>query len=310
MNAPDSTITTTRLTVSYEGEGVSDNTIAVNALVPALSALDRLFLRSNGILNGVGAETSLRISAVHAGSFEIELLLFVSHASNVLSGPFITSAANLMQVVIGSAQALGAVGAFKQFRGRSPTVVERNPDFVVLESGQLRTGSFEARDIRLSIPVRAAEIAEDSVAWRIMHDVFTPLQSPEINKMVFREENAELVSFETGDLDQIEELADQKRPDGVIEIPRQDLTVVSPNFEKPSAKWRLNDGRTTNWYSIADKSFLQKVSEGQERFGADDILVCRVEITQKIAGENKITNDYQVIEVISHEARLSLFGQR
>lgn len=309
MNAPDSIITTTRLTVSYEGEGVVDNTIAVDALVPALSALDRLFLRSNGIINGAGTQASLRLSALRAGSFEVELLLLVSYASNVLAGPFITPAANLMQLVVGSTQGLGAIGVFKRLRGRTPTVVERNPDFVTIEADQLRTGSVEARGIRLNIPVSTAEVAEDSVAWRIMHDVFAPLQSPEINKMTFREENAELVSLESGDVDRLEETSAQDQPD-VSEISTRNLTVVSPNFENSYAKWSLKDGQTTNWYSIADESFLQRVSEGQERFGADDILVCRVKITRKISGENRPTNDYQVIEVISHEPQMRLFSQR
>lgn len=301
MNAPDNIITTSEWTVAYEGESLANHSIGVPDLAQSLLSLNDLFLRSNGILNGANAEASLQIRAAHTGSFEAELILFVSQSSNVLSGPFITSAANLMQLVMGSTQAMGVIGAFKQLRGRPYKEVDRGQDFVTLEADAWETDSFEAQGLRATIPISSFEIYGDQAAQGSLRDLFALLSGNQIDKMSFSEGSEERVSLESGDIDSLEEDRLQDEPPNIIEIPNQKLLVVSPNFGSPSAKWRLSDGQTTNWYSIHDEGFWQRVSEGVERFGADDILVCRVNIIQRISGGNKITNEYQVMEVIAHD---------
>ena len=301
MNAPDNIITTSEWTVSYEGESLANDSIGVPDLAQSLLSFNDLCLRSNGILNGTDVEASLRIRAARTGSFEVDVFLFASYASNVLSGPFITSAVNLMQLVVGSVRGLGVLGAFKQLRGRPYKEVERGQGFVTIEADAWETDSFEAQGLRVTISDRAFEIYHDPEVAKSLRDLLAPLWGNGIDKMSFREGSEERVSLESGDIDFLEKDSPQDEPSDIIEIPSQKLVVVSPNFGKPSAKWRLSDGKTTNWYSIRDEDFWQRVSEGVERFGADDILVCRVNILQRISVGNKITKEYQVMEVTVHD---------
>ena len=301
MNAPDNIITTSEWTVSYEGESLANDSIGVPDLAQSLLSFNDLCLRSNGILNGTGVEASLRIRAARTGSFEVDVILFASYASNVLSGPFITSAANMMQLVVGSVQGLGVLGAFKQLRGRPYKEVERSQGFVTIEADEWITDSFETKNLRATIPVRAFDIYGDQAAQRSLRDLFALLSGNGIDKMSFLEGSDERVSLESGDIDFLEEDRPQDEPPNIIEIPSQKLVVVSPNFRSPSAKWRLSDGKTTNRYSIRDEGFLRRVSGGVERFGANDILVCRVNIIPRMSGGNKIPDEYQVMEVIAHE---------
>lgn len=299
MNAPDNIITTSEWTVTYEGESLANDSIGVPDLAQSLLSFNDLCLRANGILNDPSVEASLRIRAARTGSFEVDVILFASYASNVLSGPFITSAANMMQLVIGSVQGLGVLGAFKQLRGRPYKELDRGQDFVTIEADAWATDSFEAQGLRVTISDRAFEIYQDPEAAKSLRDLLAPLWGNGIDKMSFREGSEERVSLESGDIDFLEEDHPQDEPPKIIEKSNEELVVVSPNFRSPSAKWRLSDGKTTNRYSILDEGFLRRVSGGEERFGANDILVCRVNIIQR-SGGNKIPDEYQVMEVIAH----------
>ncbi len=292
MNSNDLT-TAAAWTMSYLGESVEDNTMDVIQLADALHSAQRLHHRANAIVNGNTAVASLRIRATSPGSFEVELLLYVAAALNVLSPNLVTTAVNLKELLTGDRNIIGVIGAFKHLRGRPHKVVDQSPDAVWLE----------AKDLRLNVPVRVFEILRDPRVRRALHGLVAPLRAPGMNRFDIRDEHGDLVSIGSSDIDPPRDDESQDATENVIEIPRQNLTVVAPNLDDPHAKWRLGNGQTISWYSILDKHFLQKVIDGDERFGTGDVLVCSVKITQELSKDYKISNDYQVTRVIEHHQR-------
>ena len=294
MNQTDNSHSTATLSLSYEGEDVADNTIDVLELSDSLQAIHSLFIRSNQIINGRNAEASLRIQATPPGSFDISLLLLVTaYGVNLLPGDFFTAAANLKQLLTGNANLLGVFGAFKRLRGRPFHTTEQAQDTVTVT----------ARDLQVSIPLKVFEIFQDSSVQRALHAIARPLRSDGINRIAIKDETGELISLDPDDVDFPEDYDSEEVIDNVIDIPKQNLTVVAPNLDDVYAKWRLNNGQTTNWYSIRDDLFLDRASQGDVKFGTGDILACSVRINQAISGVNKITNDYQVTRVIAHHGR-------
>ena len=146
----------TEFAVSYEGPAFVDYTMEVRDLAPALLALGQALDRANALLNGDRASISLSIRATRPGSFEISLLLqqLLEGASDVLTGDFFTSAANLTEVVVGGPLAgMGLFTVLKRLRGKKPRIQE---------SQQHREGVlFEAENVRFFVPTEIARLYSD-----------------------------------------------------------------------------------------------------------------------------------------------------
>jgi len=89
--------------VSYDGDALTQNTMDVRDLAPALLALGQSFERVNSLSNGDRASVSLRIRATKPGSFEVVLFLqqLLEGATDVLSGDMMVSAFVLKELLIG-----------------------------------------------------------------------------------------------------------------------------------------------------------------------------------------------------------------
>ena len=83
--------------VSYDGNAITQNTMDVRDLAPALLALGQSFERANSLFNGDRASVSLRIRATKPGSFELVLFLqqVLEGATDVLSGDLMVSRLSL-----------------------------------------------------------------------------------------------------------------------------------------------------------------------------------------------------------------------
>ena len=280
--------------ISYDGPALAEHTIPVRDLAPALLALGQAFERANSILNGDQASISLEIRATSEGSFEIVLILkqLIDSAAGPLSGAFISSAANVTELVIGGRVAtIGLLGLIKRLRGSRPKEVERtNDDKVVLEVDKLR----------LEVPARVLDLYKDSNMRDYIEAVVRPLSRQGIDKLSFRQDQQPLESVEKVDVAYFEsaDLEDE----GVTKtiIPRQRLKLAAVSFEK-KGKWRLNDGERIRWYAIKDEGFASEVEQGLRRFGTGDLLICEVVMIQYVEPELKL--EYAVTRVLEHLPR-------
>jgi len=76
------------------------------------------------------------------------------------------------------------------------------------------------------------------------------------------------------------------------------VRIASPVLEGTS-RWKFHDGRGLLSASIEDEDFLERVSEGKERFGAGDILRVRMRCIQRME-KKKPKPEYVVEEVLAH----------
>ena len=151
------------------------------------------------------------------------------------------------------------------------------------------------------MPLRAFELLNDSQVRQALHGICKPLERDGFSKIAIKDELGELVSLEPDDVDFSEGPDNQNEDVNVIDIPRQNLTVVAPNLDEPHAKWRLGSGgHSTHWYAILDEEFLDRVSQRIEKFGSGDVLVARVRIRQRVSPDRKIASEYEILRVIEH----------
>jgi len=278
--------------VSYDGDALTQNTMDVRDLAPALLALGQSFERANSLCNGDRASVSLRIRATKPGSFEIVLSLqqLLEEATEFLSGDMMVSVFVLKELLIGGRGqgVIGLLQLLKQLHGKKPQQTEATPDGI----------TFEADNIKLYIPTEVARLYNDRPTRDNMEAVIRPLLKRGIDSVVFKENNEEIESiqkqeaeyFNSGDYDS----------DNIVEhvIPRQRLQIASLAFDK-DGKWRLSDGANTHWYSMDDQNFLKEIQQGK-RFGKDDILICEVLLVQNIDVTGKLKLEYAVKQVLSH----------
>lgn len=295
MTTQDTT-TVTSMVVAYHGDAVADKTIDVRDLAPGLIALGEVFQRANQLSNGATASVSLRVRANSPGSFEVDLLMqLVFTTTTLFSGPLFTSAANLKELVTGDGGVIGVFGLLKRLKGKKPTIVDTNQNAVTLDIHE------EGRDVRLVVPLKVWEIAQDRQTQRLMQVIIRPLLSPRMDKIEFREreQNKQLEVLERNDVATMLAIESGNESTNIIPIPRQSLTVVGAVFE-PGLKWRLSDGNQRNAYTILDEEFVAKTQDGRERFGAGDTLVCSIRLVQTVSDDGHIATDYQVVRVLEH----------
>ena len=290
----------TQFIISYQGESLSDHMIDVKDLAPALQALGQMFELSNRVLNGDNTTVSLKIRSTQPGSFEILLFLAqVYHTSTtVFSGDFFTSAANLRTVIIGSAGSYGLISLKKFLKGNKPDTVERVGNEIKL----YRETPEEIVDIIIPFDVYA--LSENKDIQELVQTFVSPIHRNGIDRMEVKDDEHILEFVEKKDLSSFQVQPD----DGNSEttdyiIPRQRLEVVSPNLREVSAKWRLHDGSSVNWYTISDMQFQQDVQDQVKSFTSGDILVCEVRVIQSQSIDGKPTNEFEILEVFDHHTR-------
>ena len=285
--------TTADWTMSYRGDAFADNTMDALRLSLALRSVHSLVSQSNNLVNGNSAVASIRISAPKAGSFEVELLLTVTAIADVLRADFFSSAIQIGELLLGSAKGIGVLGVFQRLGGRIFSVTNESPESVTVEAGE--TG--------LDIPLELFRICNNSGVQMAIRGIVDPLRGTEIPELVIQQGNGTSLSINAADIDPSYWSNTDPDPGEVIRVPRQALTIVAPNLDNPTAKWRLSDGSNTNWYSILDEEFVRQVRDGVERFGTGDSLVCDVTIAIAIGNDRKVLSQFSVTRVIEHRQR-------
>jgi len=277
--------------VSYDGPALAEHTIPVRDLAPALLALGQAFERANSILNGDRASISLEIRATTEGSFEIALTLkqLFDGVVDAFSGDFISSAANMKELIIGGGGVFSVIALIKKLRGSRPKEVERTDDNRVI---------LEIDHLRLEVPAQVLDLYKDSNLRNHIEAVVRPLLRPGIDTITFRQDRQPLETVEKTEVPYFQPGDSEDAGTTKTIIPRQRLKLASVSFVK--GKWRLNDGEKIRWYAIRDEEFTDQVEQGLRRFGTGDLLICEVVMVQSVEDDGELKLEYEITRVLNH----------
>ena len=292
--------------MSYEGPAMSEHSMSVRELGPALAAMGELFDRANHLIYDDEATIDLKITATHPGSFEIELAVeMVRLATTMFSSPLITSALNLRQVVVTS------ITWLKFLKGSRAMLADRSEQQAVevMESVDIRVGDMEYGAVaspetnRLALRT-VAQLSRDRLIREHFRRVFEPVSQNGIDRVEIKENSNVLESVEEDDLPSFDPFLEEANiVDSVI--PRQMLKVMNPYLGPGTGQWRLHDGDRTNRYDMMDPNFANDVRKGIIDFRSEDVLECQVRHIQWIDTNGDIKTTREILRVLKHHPRES-----
>ncbi len=291
--------------IKYDGPALVDHRMDLRELAPALIALSSLLEEANkAAFSDAASEVRVHVQGnFKGGSFGVDLIAVQSITQQIVSifsGTEATAAANLFAILsgIGLLGAGGLIGVIKWLKGRKPSTIRSEGDKSIFElklsesvetfEADLLTGRlYQSRIVRQALAKVIKPLEREGI------DVFATGRDGKTEVVV---EKADVPSFEmaASEADTVSDTLSS----GVL------LQIESPVF-KDDNKWRFSDGATSFFAEIADKSFLERVNAGQERFGKGDVLIVDLRRIQSIT-DNGLKLEYIVAKVSEHRAPLQM----
>lgn len=281
-------------TIAYDGDALRDHSMDVRDLAPALLGVGKLFEAANAALNGEEAQTKIHVKALNAGSFEITfqvLQSIPSHILSILTGNFVTAAANLGGLIgLGATGIASLIFIIKKFKGKDPdNIIPLDENTVRLQFG----------DEIIDVPLNVLKLMRDlGVRESLQKIVEEPLKREGISTFEVRSEGNIVLSVDKEDSVYFRK---PREPDETItDEHRKTAFSISALAFKGENKWKLYDGQSSINAKIADDDFLKKVDSDEISFSKGDILICDVHITQKRTDKG-LKTEYVVEKVIEHQ---------
>lgn len=280
--------------IAYDGPALSNGTMDVRDLAPALLAIGQLFDAGNAALNGDSAQIRVDVKASDHGSFEISFQVFQTLGQQIvglLSGDGVTAAIHLKELLVtGSCAAGGLIWLVKWLRGSKPDRIEK----VDAQHARITFGGES-----FVVPLKLLRLHQDiAVRDAVQKVVEEPLKKDGITefKVIDRKTVVESVNQDESHFfakPEVEEVV-------VLESThRAAFSIISLAFKEDN-KWRLNDGNNQISATIDDEDFINRVDRNQVSFSKGDILVCDVHVTQKEI-QGALKTEYVVKKVVEHK---------
>ena len=281
-------------TVVYHGDALRDGSIDVRDLAPALLGLGDLISETNREVTGGQVAVALRVrSEFERGSFyvNLEIQQFYDRFVQIFSGPDATAWATFL-TLLGISGALGLFQLIKRAKGRKPTTV------VEIEQTNKVRIQF-AGDEPIDVDRRVWRLFENSRARRAIQAVVQPVLRSGIDIFKFRHSGRETLSVDKSEAEAF--IAPESRLSETVSRSEKMLRIVSPSFKEDN-KWRVNDGTSTFYASLADPGFLARVKTELKLSEKETFFTPVLETVQwQEAGE--LHAEHSIAQVIRHESR-------
>ena len=290
--------------VAFKGPGVSDGTIDVRDLAPALLSLGQAIDAANRAVNGDQVPAKVQAKAVAEGSFEVSLQVVVSGweaVKGLLLSDDAQAAKTLLEwigIVVGGGG--GTLFALYRFlHGRAPERLLREGSSITIVIG----------DERLTVPIEVLRMYQDLAVNQAIAKLLKSLEGDRVDTIEFLPahdaEPAAILTRPDVDAFSVPKTEDQV----VLDDTRiMALSIRSLAFQEGN-KWRLFDGQNVITATIQDEDFLGKVDRNEIRFAKSDILMCEVRTVQKETAEG-LKTEHEIIRVSEHRPaprQISLF---
>ena len=276
----------------------------VRELAPALIALSNMLEEANKVVFPDSGNVKVNIHGnFKGGSFGVDLIAVQTIADqivSILSGPEAAAFSNLKTILeslglIGCA-GCGLVGLMKWLRGRKPSAIRTEGDQIIFEITE------ESSVETFGVDLVAGKLYQSRVVRKALANVVKPLAREGIDIFasgrngktteVIRKEDAAWFEVSESDADIVSDT-----------LSEHVLLQIDSAVFKDDNKWRFNDGSSSFFGEIADRSFIEKINSGVERFGKRDVLVVDLRRVQTVT-DHGLKMDYSITRV--HEHRLPL----
>jgi hypothetical protein len=293
-------VSSTELSITYDGELVRTGLMDVQELAPALLASSTLIQKANTLLNGDTTSVSLKVrSDFRRGSFIVDFVVdqsFLEQAKSfLLQHPNIKDAKDILDVIFFYAglPISAAAGLFKliKFLG------VRKPDSVSVGDNN-RNVTIVLGDQNIIVNRPAYDLYQDQQVRRAASILVEPLNREGIDRLEIRRgDEVETITKEEAEAFYVSELEGDKLLENVNEAW---LSIVSLSFN-PDHKWRFSTGGSNLTAAIEDEQFWRRVHMHQEIFEEGDQLLVDLRTSTFRDGTGRLQTRYAVERVIQHQ---------
>jgi len=292
-----------KVRIAYDGSALSDGTMDVRDLAPALMAYANFIVRANQVIgNEAPVNVKLRADDVHKGSFDLVLEVAQSLLGQAKSLFKIAENTGLKDLsdLIGIGETLGgtvvSIFAFVLMVKKHGGISKQEPT----ESGVQIT--FKDCVIQ-NITRNVYNVYTDYDARKNLEGVVAPLKRDGIDSFQYRDANnpANKEALFIVDKSDAEAFTSPDKAEGeqiVNEISgKMVFHIVSIVFDE-NQKWRFSDGDSTFWAKIADDDFWRYVEDGIYVFAKGDQLEVEYTIKQTVQAGGKSNVERVITKVI------------
>lgn len=306
--------------IAYDGPALENHAMDVRQLSHALLAVGDLCREANYAINGQGpANVTVKVRAnFDEGCFDINFIIqCYQDIRELVKSEGVADAKTILEwiglISAGTIGTISLLGLLKWKRGRKIGRKERIPlpdgpdKYRISITDDESTIEIEAPVYHLftSLKVRSAQ-----------RRVVEPLKYEGIDVVEIREKGKAIMKltrseFESGSFDILE----SETEEGEERLESNTISAVlilrSPVFDE-GKRWQFWWGGNQISTSISDEAFNRRVFLQGERFGVGDRFDVKLSITQLISREGKITNKYDICEVVKVESgpvQMSFFSE-
>jgi hypothetical protein len=280
-----------RFTVAFEGEPLQQGTMDVQDLAPALLGLADVIDEINTIATHGEATVTLRVRAdVRRGSFHINLEIVQAAYDrfiDLFNSREVTAWAAFFSLL--GLSGLGLIPLVKRSKGQKPRSV------VEIEHTTRMRVVFEDKE-----PIEV----ERSV-WRLFNSAKARAGLARLTRPLRRSGMTE-VELAQGDTNRIAITRDEAPYFGplsehegeLVTESERVLRIVGMSF-KEGNKWRVTEGASTFYVSLADENFADRIQRGIEKFGANDTLRVILRTRQWYEG-TELKASHEIVQILQH----------
>jgi hypothetical protein len=293
--------------VAYDGEALREHAMDVQDLAPALLALGNLIRDTNAVVNADKSKVKVLVqSDFEHKCFNVALEItqtFFDHARSFLADGNVKTAEDILKLLgLIGVPSVGTVFGYLLWRkGRASavtgtTITDASGTGVV----QLHLQDGSIANINQTIYM----LAERPEIKRSVAGVLAPTLDPGIDRVVFREGDADEPSLTITKVEADQIRASCEAPTNEREIEHEPQPVVahlrvrSPVFEPDARQWRFFYGEEN---IVADISETNIAANAIARGGVmlDDLYTVRLEITEHETEKGRFRKSYKIKDVIS-----------
>ncbi|MDH5573362.1 MAG: hypothetical protein OEY89_16485, partial [Gammaproteobacteria bacterium] len=303
----------------YDGPALSEHSIDVNDLAPALLALGDLCTRANKKFNQNRASVKVLVNAdLEQNCFEIYLELaqtIFEQAKTLLKNDDVASAKEILEWlgIIGSTAAtVGLFRLLKILNGRKIS----SKELVKQDGKDVIKIHVEGDNNTVLVHPQTMELLEDKSTIKALKSVVKPVTKEGYDTVAFDHGNGEIESINKDEAASIIDtdldcLFEEEEAEDESQTITAWLRVYSPVYNSTVKNWMFEYGKNHEYVDISETDIAKKALE---RGGAlvNDMYKVKLEISQTISDSGSINNHYKIIEVLEFkpakpEQQINLF---
>lgn len=280
-----------QLTITYDGESVQNNRMAIADLAPAMLSLARLIETTTERLTGEANAVRVEVRAdFKRGSFSFDIITSVLDSIKQKLFDNLSISDILQTLGFFGTAGVGLLTAVRRLRGRRIVSVESNGPkrLLRLDDGATEVVEQEVQSLLMDPEVRA-----------YVEGFTAPLRKPGYDLFVARVDRGLPVKVARD-----EAVFFTAPPPASVQIQdttRQELVrVLSPDFQA-GHKWQVSlAGERPFFAAIADVDFLHRVGAHAVKFGPDDILRADVQVQVHRKEDGDYVRERTIVKVHEH----------